>query len=136
MNPTVKDRDILIYERISLYRGDLERGDMVVFYNSEARKKVLKRVIGISGDTINIKDGKVYLNGKELEEAYLSDGVETDRQLGSTSRKWSIPEGYIFVMGDNRNASTDSRDFGYISNKYLRGRILGRIYPFNKIRLF
>ena len=74
----------------------------------------IKRVIGIEGDKIKIEDGKVFLNGEELNEPYLREGMVTD---GGNYNDITVPEGYVFVMGDNRSHSTDSRSFRMYSSK-------------------
>ena len=89
----------------------------------------IKRVIGIAGDHIKIEDGKVYLNGEELDEPYLRDGIETESDLFTDI---TVPEGYIFVMGDNRSHSTDSRSFGCIPVEKVESKVLIRFWPLNK----
>ena len=89
----------------------------------------IKRVIGVEGDHIKIEEGKVYLNGKELEESYLRDGITTE---GGNYTDITVPEGCVFVMGDNRPHSTDSRSFGCIPVKRIESRVLFRFWPLNK----
>ncbi len=102
-----------------------------VYYVLEFNKtSYIKRVIGVAGDHILIEDGKVYLNGEELEEDYLADGVETER----TGQFYDItvPEGYVFVMGDNRTQSVDSRVFGCIPVDKIEGKVWIRFWPFSE----
>ncbi|MDO5556240.1 MAG: signal peptidase I [Clostridia bacterium] len=89
----------------------------------------IKRVIAIEGDHIKIEDGKVYLNGQELEEPYLRDGITTE---GRVFTDITVPKGYIFVMGDNRPQSTDSRSFGCIPIEKVESKVWIRFWPFNK----
>lgn len=89
----------------------------------------IKRVIGIAGDKIQIENGKVYLNGEELQEEYLADGVITN-QLNYNDIV--VPEGYVFVMGDNRNQSADSRVFGCIPIEKIEGKVWFRYWPLNE----
>ena len=89
----------------------------------------IKRVIGVSGDHIKIENGKVYLNGEELNEPYLREGISTD---GVNYNDIIVPEGYVFVMGDNRPHSTDSRTFGCIPVNKIESRVWIRFWPFNK----
>ena len=89
----------------------------------------IKRVIGIAGDHIKIEEGKVYLNGEELNEPYLRDGIETESNLFTDI---TVPEGYIFVMGDNRPHSTDSRSFGCIPVEKVESKVWIRFWPFSK----
>lgn len=89
----------------------------------------IKRVIAVSGDHIKIEEGKVYLNDQELNEPYLREGITTD---GGTFNDIVVPEGYIFVMGDNRPHSTDSRSFGCIPTGKIESKVLIRFWPLNK----
>lgn len=89
----------------------------------------IKRVIAIEGDHIKIEDGKVYLNGEELEETYLRDGITTESSLFTDI---TVPEGYVFVMGDNRPHSTDSRSFGCIPVEKIESKVWIRFWPLNK----
>lgn len=89
----------------------------------------IKRVIGVEGDHIKIEDGKVYLNDKELEEPYLDEGVTTP---GGTFSDVVVPKGYVFIMGDNREHSTDSRSFGCVPINKIESKVWIRFWPFNK----
>lgn len=104
-----------------------------VYYVLELNKtSYIKRVIGIAGDKIEIKDGKVYLNDELLQEDYLDEGVITDMGTYGLFSEVVVPEGYVFVMGDNRGHSTDSRCFGCIPVSKIEGKVLIRFWPFNK----
>ena len=89
----------------------------------------IKRVIGVEGDHIKIEEGKVYLNGEELNEPYLRDGITTASDLFTDIK---VPEGYVFVMGDNRPHSTDSRSFGCIPLEKVESKVWIRFWPLNK----
>ena len=89
----------------------------------------IKRVIGLAGDHIKIENGKVYRNGQELNETYLSEGTTTE---GKTFSDIVVPEGYVFAMGDNRNHSTDCRDFGCIPVEKIESKVAFRFWPLNK----
>ena len=100
------------------------------YYILESTKtSYIKRVIGVEGDHIKIEDGKVYLNGKELEEPYLREGIETESSLFTDV---TVPEGCIFVMGDNRPHSTDSRSFGCVPLERVESKVWIRFWPLNK----
>lgn len=102
------------------------------FYILENGKvSYIKRVIGIPGDHIVIKDGKVYLNNKELEEVYLQPGVITDNGRGNLV-DIKVPEKSVFVMGDNRSQSTDSRCFGCIPLEKIESKVWIRVWPLDK----
>ena len=94
-----------------------------------SKTSYIKRVIGVEGDHIKIEDGKVYLNGEELDETYLAEGVTT---TGGIFTDVVVPEGYIFVMGDNRSHSTDSRSFGCIPVEKVESKVWIRFWPLNK----
>ncbi len=89
----------------------------------------IKRVIAVEGDHIKIEEGKVYLNGEELNEPYLREGIITE---GAVFTDITVPEGHVFVMGDNRPHSTDSRSFGCIPVEKIESRVLIRFWPLNK----
>ena len=106
--------------------------DKFVYYFLEIGKEsYIKRVIALPGEHLEIKDGKVYINGEELDEPYLQEGVTT--QVGSDQPYYDliVPENCVFVMGDNRNASTDSRAFGCVPLEKLEGTVWIRFWPLN-----
>lgn len=101
-----------------------------VYYVLETNKtSYIKRVIGVEGDHIKIEDGKVYRNGEELKENYLPEGATTPNKTYSDI---TVPEDYVFVMGDNREHSTDSRDFGCIPKSKIESKVAFRFWPLNK----
>ena len=121
MEDTIMAGDRIIAGRFSYWFSDPERGDIVVFrYPDDETKLYVKRIIGLPGDTVEISDGTVYINGEALEEPYLD--VETIGEFGP----YEVPEDSYFMMGDNRNDSQDSR---YWENTYVkRDKILGKVY--------
>lgn len=135
MQPTFNNKDVIFIEKISTEIGNINRGEIIVFNSKdENNDNYIKRVIGIAGDKINIENGKVYLNGKLLPEGYLPKGTITEPN--SINTQYVIPKGHIFVMGDNRGNSTDSRMLGPINLKDIKGHVVFRLYPFNKISTF
>ena len=90
----------------------------------------IKRVIALPGDHVEIKDGRVYINGQKQEEKYLQPGVVTD-SLGGQLTDFTVPDNYVFVMGDNRSQSTDCRRFGCIPLDKIEGKVKLRIWPLN-----
>ena len=101
-----------------------------VYYVLEKTKiSYIKRIIAVEGDHIQIQEGKVYLNGEELDEPYLAEGEVT---TGGTFFDITVPEGYVFVMGDNRDHSIDSRSFGCIPVKKIESKVLIRFWPLDK----
>ena len=103
-----------------------------VYYVLEIGKtSYIKRVIGLPGDKVQIKDGKVYINDQELEECYLQDNVETNSLDGNVI-EIIVPEGCVFVMGDNRPNSVDSRRFGCIPLEKIESKVICRFWPFSR----
>ena len=137
MVPTLYPNDYLIMNRVAYKNKSIDYLDIVVFHSnisldgesSKKKKDLVKRVIGLPGDIIEVKDGMVYRNGEELNEQYIKDGI-TDRDIIVV-----VPENHYFVMGDNRLNSSDSRDerVGMISKESIIGKVTLRLFPFNKI---
>lgn len=131
MFPTLHEKDRLFANKVSLYFSGPSRGDIVVLEApDDVKKDYIKRVIALEGDNVEIKDGKVFLNGKELKELYLDEDAYTHIYDESY---WEIPKGNLFVLGDNRNpgASKDSRVFGYIPVDSIKGVTGFRYFPIN-----
>jgi signal peptidase I len=136
MLPTLHDGDQLIVEKITPRLSKLKRGDVVTLYIpellEEGKEYVVKRIIALEGDTVEIMDGKVFVNGEQLEEEYIN-GNNT-YAVNSEYSHVVVPEGHVYVLGDNRlpNASYDSRSFGPIDLDKITGKMLIRYYPFGK----
>ena len=129
MYPTLHERDRLFALKVPLYFNGPNRGDIIVLEAPDSPDKdYIKRVVGISGDTIEIEDGRVYLNGELLYEDYLQGDPYTHIYNESI---WVVPEGEVFVLGDNREegASKDSRYFGTISLDTVKGVTDFRYFP-------
>ena len=140
--------DIITFEAPSKeYASDpgFNREDVIAKYSNEptnifskfvyyfleiGKESYIKRVIGLPGDHIEIKDGKVYLNGEEFNEPYLQEGVTTSVDINEY-HDLVVPENCVFVMGDNRDHSTDSRAFGCIPLEKIEGKVWIRFWPFN-----
>jgi signal peptidase I len=107
-----------------------QRGDIIVFDPPVGRtsKPYIKRIVGLPGETIAIHDGGVYIDGERLDEPYLQ-GTSTAWPNGDPNREVVVPEGHLFVLGDNRNNSTDSRSFGVVSNDSLIGKAWISYWP-------
>ena len=137
MMPTLQPYNFLFLSKQSYRFGEPTRGDIIVFHTnmkteSGDEKLLIKRVIGLPGDTINIADGQVTINGEVLEESYTLE----DYTSGYVE-DLVIPDDSLFVMGDNRQNSTDSRDpnVGCVKIKAVYGKAVFRLYPFNEIGL-
>ncbi len=122
MVPTFEDGQILILNKLD---REYERMDVVVF--DYKKDRLIKRVIGLPGETVEIKDNTLYINGEEVSD-YKDDVKTSDYKLNVT-----IPEGYYFVLGDNRGISADSRLIGLVSEDDLKGTICFRLFPLMKI---
>lgn len=125
MIPTLNDNDKVLVTRI--YNMDnIKRGDIIVFYSKELDERLVKRLIGVPGDEIEIKKGVVFINGAQLNEDYVKNKKESDG-------KFKVPEGKYFFLGDNRSVSYDSRywDDPYIESSQIEGKVLLRYSPIN-----
>lgn len=160
MFPTLKQGQRLILNRLPrTFNQNYERGDIITFeapsksyaidtkatYDKEVNGLIekfvyyvlevdkvsyIKRVVGLEGDHVKIANGKVYINGKLLEENYLQDNVVTEAKNPSLT-DFVVPEGYIFAIGDNRQNSTDCREFGCIPVEKVESKVWIRFWPFD-----
>lgn len=131
MEPTLHEGNNLIVEKLSARFGWLHRGDIIVLDSPGENRQLIKRLIAFGGEKVEIKDGKVFINGKQLEEKYLTDVITEPREKLEYSNL-TVPEGMVYVLGDNRPKSLDSRAFGPVPANTVRGRAILRFYPFNK----
>lgn len=129
MYPTLDDKDRVVISRFSAKTGMYERGDLIVFDADNYKENMVKRVIAFGGDMLEIKDGKVFINEQELDEEYTLGYTEGDVNI-------KVPENTVYVMGDNRDDSIDSRVFGPIDSDDIYGKVIFRFFPFNKATLF
>lgn len=132
METTLSDGDNLIVDKISFRFRDPKRYEIIVFpYQFEDNTFYIKRIIGLPGETVQVKDGKVYINGQQLDEHY---GNEEMLEPGIAREPVTLGEDEYFVLGDNRNHSADSRqeNVGVLHRKDLLGRAWIRIWPFSK----
>ncbi|MEK7605447.1 MAG: signal peptidase I [Patescibacteria group bacterium] len=135
MFPTYKDKEYIFTNIIGLKMGHLNKGDVIVFKAPvDSSKDFIKRVIGMNGDTVEIKEGSVYVNGERLnEQSYLSSDVKT---FGGTflpeNAPKKVPTGEIFVMGDNRANSSDSREWGFLKKSEVIGKSFFVYWPISE----
>lgn len=127
MEPTLRNKDNIL---VTKFNFKIERGDIYIFDSSPMmpfNKLLIKRVIGLPNDIIDIKDGYVYVNNKKLDEPYLR-GIKTPEKL-----HFEVPEGNVFVLGDNRNDSIDSRYIGPVPISCIKGHAIYKLPEFKKL---
>ena len=128
--------DWLIGDRHAYEEEKPQRGDIVMFYQKDENETMVKRVIGLPGETVSFVGGKVYINGEPLDEsAYLDDTVETD--CGEEDKTFTVPEGSYFMLGDNREISLDARYWKhtYITTDDMKSKEI-LIIPFHRLPWF
>lgn len=121
MEPTFQSGDVVISEKVTKKIGDYEIGDIVIVDVDEDLindKKIIKRIVGLEGDVISVSQGYLYRNGKLVKEEYIKEEIEIDFD------QVTVPEGHVFIMGDNRNNSTDSRIIGPIKKENISGIVM------------
>lgn len=133
MVPTIHPGDWLFVDTLTYRFRELERGDIVVFAppdQLDIEDDLIKRLIGLPGDTIEIKDGQLYVNDIPQEEPYIEETIEY------TMAKIRVPEGKIFVLGDNRNFSYDSHVWGFVDISNVKGKALWRYWPLSRLKVW
>jgi signal peptidase I len=130
MENTLAVGDRLVVNKLAYLRREPDFGEVIVFNPPiESEAPFIKRLIGTPGDEIRITDGSVFLNGDRLDEPYLMEAMQLEEE-----QSWIIPEGFLFVMGDNRNASNDSRSWGFVSREQVIGKAVFIFWPFGHIK--
>jgi signal peptidase I len=151
MEPTLAVGDRVLVNKLSYRLHDVNRGDLVVFEANEGEgdcgqpvsqsqagqaetgiKDLIKRVIGLPGDTVDIRDNRILIDDHLLEEPYIGGDVVT-QPTGNVEFPFVVPEGCVFVMGDNRTDSRDSRIFGPIDEDQIVGRAFVRVWPLTEV---
>jgi signal peptidase I len=123
MFPTLQNGEFVLVNRLAYQMGEVQRSDIIVFeYPKDPSQDLIKRVIGLPGDEIVIEAGKVIVNGAALDEPYIAAPPEY-------SGTWQVPEGYLFVLGDNRNDSSDSHSWGLLPLSNVIGKAVLIYWP-------
>lgn len=139
MEPNFHSGDYVVTSR-QAYRmfGEPERGDVIVFKSElldekGKNKSLIKRIIGLPGDNVSIKDGYIYVNGELVEEDYVAE-----QGISGEMEEITVPENSLFCCGDNRGVSLDSRseEVGFVTYDTVIGKVFVRLFPFNKIERF
>ncbi|MBC7797007.1 MAG: signal peptidase I [Pyrinomonadaceae bacterium] len=138
MQPQLQDGERLLVNKLIYYKSKtlqsfgfpkLERDDVVVFwYPNDPDKSYVKRIIGLPGEIVEIKNGFIYVNDKKLDEPFIAEDHNQGRANMAATR---VNPHYYFVMGDNRDNSSDSRIWGQVPEKYIYGKVVFRYYPFS-----
>lgn len=129
MQPTLKQGYLLLVNKLAYKFGEPQHGDVVVFhYNGIQDDDYIKRVVGLPGDLIEIRGGVVRVNGSAITEPYIAD-------VPNYSGEWTVPENELFVLGDNRNNSSDSHQWGTIKMDWVVGKAVLIYYPFSEARM-
>ncbi len=128
MEPTLENGEKVMVEKVSYRFRDPKRGEIIIIKNPLKRRDIyIKRVVGLPGDTIEVKNGQIFINGILLEEDYVLEPFNS-----WYSGTFFVPEGHVFVLGDNRNHSDDSRRIGPIPYGDVIGRVMFVYWPFDK----
>ena len=126
MQPELLDQERIFVNKFVYHFEEIHRGDIVVFwYPKDPSKSFIKRVLGVPGDVVSIREGQVYINGQLVEERYVPRGYQ-DADSYPLVR---VREGHYYVLGDHRNASNDSRSWGLVPRKYIYGKAVFRYWP-------
>jgi signal peptidase I len=126
MEPQLYNSDLLFATSIDVMTNQLQRGDVVALISPRDGERVVKRIIGLPGETVDIHDGQVYINGEALTEDYVND---PPRYTG----EWQVGDNQYFILGDNRNHSLDSHYYGPVDRQQIQGVVKFRYWPPNQI---
>jgi signal peptidase I len=132
MTPLLSDHDAIVINRLVYYFEPVHRGDVVVFrYPLDATESFIKRIVGLPGETVQIRQGVVYVNGNWLSEPYVPSQCEDLTDFGPIQ----VPSGSYFVLGDCRCRSNDSRVFGTVARRLIEGRVAFAYWPIDHVGL-
>jgi signal peptidase I len=130
MQPRLVDQERIFVNRFIYRFTEIHRGDIVVFwYPRDRNKSFIKRVIGVPGDELEIRYGSLYVNSRRVEEPYLKPEFRDHDSL----RKEIVPPGQYFVLGDHRNSSNDSRNWGFVARELIYGKAVFRYWPMSRL---
>lgn len=136
MLPTLEHGDMLLLQSVGY---EPQQGDVIVLTKAFANidKPIVKRVIAVGGQTVDVdyETGHVYVDGQALDEPYINEAMQPPSDPNMTNDHVQVPEGSVFVMGDNRNHSSDSRDvrLGVVDNRYILGKAFFTVFPFDNL---
>ena len=127
MEPTLQPGEFILVSKLAYRLGEMHTGDVVVFHHS-ATEDYIKRLIGLPGQTVRVASGRVFVNDHELIEPYISEAP-------AYSGEWIVPEDFVFVLGDNRNQSSDSHSWGFVPVDTIVGKALVVYWPFDQLQV-
>lgn len=126
MEPTYHNGNIILVDKFFYKRGEPQYNDIIVvkYHVSAGEDQIIKRIVGLPGDRLTMKDNQLYRNGELLKEDYINEAMNSNEDF-----EYDIPEGKVFVMGDNRNNSVDSRMIGYVDfDEQIVGRVFFKVF--------
>jgi len=130
MKPTLQSGDMLLINKLAYKLGKPHHGDIIVFhFQGNTEEDYIKRLIGLPGDDVKVENGIVTVNGYDLTEPYIA-------AKPNYQGEWIVPEGQFFVLGDNRNLSSDSHEWGFVDMTDVVGKALFAYWPFDRIKSF
>jgi len=130
MLPLLEDSERIIVNKFIYRFQPIERGDVVVFwYPKDPSVSFIKRVVGVPNDTVELRRGVLYVNGRRMDEGYLLPQYNDSESYEAVQ----VPKGYYYVLGDHRNSSNDSRNWGEVPEKYIYGKAVFRFWPLGKV---
>jgi signal peptidase I len=130
MQPRLVDQERIFVNRFIYRFADIHRGDIVVFwYPRDTSKSFIKRVLAVPGDEVEIRYGSVFVNGEKVSEPYLKPEFRDH----DSYRKVVVPDGKYFVLGDHRNSSNDSRNWGFVPRDLIYGKAIFRYWPMSRL---
>lgn len=128
MKPTLQPGELLLVNKLAYRLGDPHHGDVIVFhYPANPSEDYIKRLIGLPGDEIRVENGLVFINGQAMEEPYIA-------AIPAYDGSWLVPEGMYFVLGDNRNQSSDSHSWGFVPEENIVGKALIVYWPLDQVK--
>ena len=131
MVPTLQDGEFVLVNRLAYQMGTHQRGDIIVFHHPSGQKQedLIKRIIGLPGDRVRAENGSIYVNNIQLKEAKYTAAPP------AYSGEWVVPDGQLFVLGDNRNNSSDSHQWGFVPFDDIVGKAIVIYWPLNQMLL-
>lgn len=127
MQPTLHEGEFILVNKLAYRLGDFQRGDIVVFHHGPT-EDYIKRVIGLPGEKIEVREGDVFVNGEELQEPYIAAPPQYEGE-------WVVPDDQIYVLGDNRNQSSDSHHWGYVPAINVVGKAMVVYWPLQDLQI-